>query len=305
MPGTYPSAWPPAPRRPTPSSPSASTPRPRRRGRLPRAMLPASSALRRSSSRRLPGRGRGEAESRLLQAFGAAEWQPSSGSGLRSRRTSRSGRRERGDIGSTRRARPSRVRCAGRRCRDRQPVLRHDRGDAAARAFFRPVRHVLCRTSNDGAGDPPGPPRRRVRRHRDGAVHERIARRAVGWGPGGTVGLVVGATAPRELAAIRVIAPGPAFLVPGVGAQGRDLTPSSPTARRPRHRAGGRPGWRAARQRPGAGGGGGGARAGPGDLFERVARPLPSGLRVLCYPCRRGTPLRIPFECCRLPVPSN
>jgi orotidine-5'-phosphate decarboxylase len=36
------------------------------------------------------------------------------------------------------------------------------------------------------------------------------------------VGLVVGATAPAELAEIRAIAPGLAFLVPGVGAQGGD-----------------------------------------------------------------------------------
>jgi orotidine-5'-phosphate decarboxylase len=34
---------------------------------------------------------------------------------------------------------------------------------------------------------------------------------------------VVGATAPEELAAVRVIAPGLAFLVPGVGAQGGDI----------------------------------------------------------------------------------
>ena len=46
-----------------------------------------------------------------------------------------------------------------------------------------------------------------------------------GWGPGGTVGLVVGATAPEELAAIRALAPGLAFLVPGVGAQGGEVEP--------------------------------------------------------------------------------
>jgi orotidine-5'-phosphate decarboxylase len=51
----------------------------------------------------------------------------------------------------------------------------------------------------------------------------RVARLAAGWGPGGTVGLVVGATAPDELAAIRVIAPGLPFLVPGVGEQGGDV----------------------------------------------------------------------------------
>ncbi|HEY4753734.1 MAG TPA: hypothetical protein VIH37_10635, partial [Candidatus Limnocylindrales bacterium] len=53
----------------------------------------------------------------------------------------------------------------------------------------------------------------------------RVARRVAGWGPGGTVGLVVGATAPAELAAIRALVPGLAFLVPGVGAQGGEAAP--------------------------------------------------------------------------------
>jgi orotidine-5'-phosphate decarboxylase len=39
-------------------------------------------------------------------------------------------------------------------------------------------------------------------------------------GLGDRAGLVVGATAPAELAGIRSIVPGLAFLVPGVGAQG-------------------------------------------------------------------------------------
>ena len=85
--------------------------------------------------------------------------------------------------------------------------------------------YVLCRTSNPGAAelqdlvvsmdpdlDAPSEP-----------LWARIARRAAAWGPGGTVGLVVGATAPRELAAIRAIAPGLGFLVPGVGAQGGEV----------------------------------------------------------------------------------
>jgi orotidine-5'-phosphate decarboxylase len=50
-------------------------------------------------------------------------------------------------------------------------------------------------------------------------VAEWIARR---W-PEPRVGLVVGATAPGELAELRAAVPGPAFLVPGVGAQGGDL----------------------------------------------------------------------------------
>ncbi len=94
--------------------------------------------------------------------------------------------------------------------------------------------YVLCRTSNPGAGElqglvvaeeaasvpgdggtarPAGPAE---------PLYARVARRATAWGPGETVGLVVGATAPTELAAIRAIAPGLAFLVPGVGAQGGD-----------------------------------------------------------------------------------
>lgn len=87
--------------------------------------------------------------------------------------------------------------------------------------------YVLCRTSNPGAGelqdlvvaeDPatgaPAEP-----------LWARVARRAATWGPGGTVGLVVGATASAEIGAIRAIAPGLAFLVPGVGAQGGAIEP--------------------------------------------------------------------------------
>jgi orotidine-5'-phosphate decarboxylase len=83
--------------------------------------------------------------------------------------------------------------------------------------------YVLCRTSNPGAaeiqglvvgadGDAPAEP-----------VWARVARRASSWGPGGTVGLVVGATAPDELAEARRIAPTMAFLVPGLGAQGGEV----------------------------------------------------------------------------------
>ncbi|HET7494032.1 MAG TPA: orotidine-5'-phosphate decarboxylase [Candidatus Limnocylindrales bacterium] len=87
--------------------------------------------------------------------------------------------------------------------------------------------YLLCRTSNPGAGelldlrvdadlDRDAPAER---------LHERVARLATGWGPGGTVGLVVGATAPGELATIRSIATGLPFLVPGIGAQGGEIEP--------------------------------------------------------------------------------
>jgi orotidine-5'-phosphate decarboxylase len=87
--------------------------------------------------------------------------------------------------------------------------------------------YVLCRTSNPGAGelqdlvvaadDARGLPSERL--------HERVARLVGGWGPGGTVGLVVGATVPDELPGIRAIAPTLPFLVPGVGAQGGAIEP--------------------------------------------------------------------------------
>ena len=87
--------------------------------------------------------------------------------------------------------------------------------------------YVLCRTSNPDAAefqnllvaedpsiDAPAEP-----------LHLRVARRVAQWGPGGTVGLVVGATAPAELRAIRAVAPGLGFLVPGIGAQGGEIEP--------------------------------------------------------------------------------
>jgi orotidine 5'-phosphate decarboxylase subfamily 2 len=120
-------------------------------------------------------------------------------------------------------------------------------GEAIGPLLERPDRfaYVLCRTSNPGAGEIQdlvlaADPRL------DGGVpaepvHRRVARLASRWGPGGTVGLVVGATGPDELASIRAVAPGLAFLVPGVGAQGGDLGPvmaagpasSPPAAGRP------------------------------------------------------------------------
>lgn len=54
-------------------------------------------------------------------------------------------------------------------------------------------------------------------------LHERVAIWAANTWTDGRVGMVVGATAPAELARLRRIAPGPSFLVPGVGPQGGDL----------------------------------------------------------------------------------
>ena len=77
--------------------------------------------------------------------------------------------------------------------------------------------YVLARTSNPSAS-------RLQELLTDGeALHLRVARWASGRWTDGRVGLVVGATAPDELSTIRTEVPGPAFLVPGVGAQGGDI----------------------------------------------------------------------------------
>jgi len=80
--------------------------------------------------------------------------------------------------------------------------------------------YVLARTSN------PSAPRLQGLRVDGIALHERVARWVAEQWPGGRVGLVVGATAPQELARLREVLPGPAFLVPGVGPQGGDLIAS-------------------------------------------------------------------------------
>lgn len=87
--------------------------------------------------------------------------------------------------------------------------------------------YVLCRTSNPGAAEVQGlvVAADAVAGHPAEPLWARVARLAIAWGPDGTVGLVVGATAPAELAAIRAFAPSLAFLVPGVGAQGGEIAP--------------------------------------------------------------------------------
>ncbi|MEP7158206.1 MAG: orotidine-5'-phosphate decarboxylase [Chloroflexota bacterium] len=78
--------------------------------------------------------------------------------------------------------------------------------------------YVLCRTSNPGAAEFQSLPV-------DGApLYQAVARRVAEWSnEGAPVGLVVGATAPVELAEIREVAPGLPLLVPGIGTQGGDV----------------------------------------------------------------------------------
>jgi orotidine-5'-phosphate decarboxylase len=132
---------------------------------------------------------------------------------------------KRADIGST--AARHAVALFDRLGADAVTVNPYPGGEAIAPLYERPDRYayVLCRTSNPDAGlfqnlevsaDP-------VIRAPAEPLHMRVARHAATWGPGGTVGLVVGATAPSELHAIRSLVPGLGFLVPGIGAQGGDI----------------------------------------------------------------------------------
>jgi orotidine-5'-phosphate decarboxylase len=159
--------------------------------------------------------------------------------------------------------------------------------------------YVLCRTSNPGAGELQdllltngfdGEAANPATGAQTEPLWAHVARRVAQWGPGGTVGLVVGATAPTELAAIRRISPGLAMLVPGVGAQGGSLEAvleAGPATASP---AGGRPGGgllvNVSRGIAGA------ALEGPpggrsGDLLERLAeaaRTWSARLPVLTLP---------------------
>jgi len=76
---------------------------------------------------------------------------------------------------------------------------------------------VLCRTSNEGGAD-----LQDLELETGEPLYERVAALAELWNRNDNVGLVVGATAPTELEAIRESVPDLPFLVPGVGAQGGD-----------------------------------------------------------------------------------
>ncbi len=80
---------------------------------------------------------------------------------------------------------------------------------------------LLCRTSNPGGDD--------LQNQRLSSVegqpllYEHVAKLAQGpWNSNGQLGLVVGATYPKEIERVRELAPTLPLLIPGVGAQGGD-----------------------------------------------------------------------------------
>lgn len=80
---------------------------------------------------------------------------------------------------------------------------------------------LLTLTSNPGADD-------FLLRH---DLYLCIAERAAAWNTCAQIGLVVGATRPQHLRAIRAVTPSVPFLIPGVGAQDGDLAGAASGAR--------------------------------------------------------------------------
>lgn len=72
---------------------------------------------------------------------------------------------------------------------------------------------ILCRTSNPGSRE-----FQEQRLENGRMLYQHLALTVTSWSP--NVGLVVGATAPEELADVRRLVPETPLLVPGVGAQG-------------------------------------------------------------------------------------
>lgn len=92
---------------------------------------------------------------------------------------------------------------------------------------------VLCHTSNPSAGDFQDleiSDWRTLDRDPNRTLYERIAQTAVSWSP--NVALVVGATYPEQMEAVRAVAPDRWILVPGIGAQGGDLAAITATGLR-------------------------------------------------------------------------
>lgn len=80
---------------------------------------------------------------------------------------------------------------------------------------------ILCRTSNPGSGD-----FQSLRVDGGAPLYQEVARRVKEWNAYGNLGLVVGATYPKELQQVRAMCSALPILIPGVGAQGGDLRSS-------------------------------------------------------------------------------
>ena len=94
---------------------------------------------------------------------------------------------------------------------------------------------ILCRTSNPSAVDlqnqqinieSSDQTVQRIDEIPNEMLFDKTAQLCVEWNKNNNVGIVVGATAPKEISRIRNHAPSLPFLIPGIGAQGGELTQS-------------------------------------------------------------------------------
>ena len=94
---------------------------------------------------------------------------------------------------------------------------------------------ILCRTSNPSAVDlqnqqinikSSDQALNSIDKIPNEMLFDKTAQLCVEWNKNNNVGIVVGATAPKEISRIRNHAPSLPFLIPGIGAQGGDLTQS-------------------------------------------------------------------------------
>lgn len=105
------------------------------------------------------------------------------------------------------------------------PYMGHDSVEPFL-AFERRGIYILCLTSNQGARD--------FQLHGD--LYLRVAKKARDWNTKKNVGLVVGATKPKQLAEIHRVAADLPVLIPGLGVQGGDLDTLLSVANKvPRH----------------------------------------------------------------------
>lgn len=130
---------------------------------------------------------------------------------------------KRGDIGSTNRGyAKAAFETLGADAITIHPYL----GVEAMREFLKDPQlgaFVLCRTSNPGAGEFQDL-RVDTGEGSTARLYEVVAKNVRDdWNENQNCGLVVGATYPEELVAIRALSPGMPFLIPGIGAQGGDL----------------------------------------------------------------------------------
>ncbi|MFC1872315.1 orotidine-5'-phosphate decarboxylase [Chloroflexota bacterium] len=80
---------------------------------------------------------------------------------------------------------------------------------------------VLCRTSNKGSAD--FQELTCIVEGQEMPLYEAVAAKVGEWNTAGNIGIVVGATYPKELRKLRAVSPAMTFLIPGIGAQGGDL----------------------------------------------------------------------------------